>query len=426
MTTNNDLALGQGAVGIISGGETLKQITSGFQTAVSVQQPRDIDRIVKALDKDSEYAGEFYYYSWMVTDKNGKKVPVEGLSYHGQIAIAREFGNCAIVPLFEETNDAYIFSPTFIDIERGYNFSRIYKQSKTKAPGKYGAERWADMQMQSGQSKAIRNVVKGSIPEWLQQRVFSNAKKAVLNNITKLGLAKATDKALNYLKQHGISEQQVIDTLGKTIADFTVDDIAILRGLCRQIEDGTERADDLFTQTPAQKHKEDVIKTQDERKADVEKTLTADKDINKTDVQDGGTGPNSDERGGRNTLTFGEYKSIVTSLAGDVDGLKKWWNENREQAEKDLVPRSFVMLTNYYNSQVGHIESEDANVKPAMTLEQYAVEIKSLDKGLDISRLILRRDDEYKRDLTPDEYNQIQQLANDHIIECRKNSTVED
>ena len=239
--------MGQGAMDLVGQGEIMSQTQVGYQTAVYVQRARDIDMVVKAVEREAQYAAESAYYSWKVKDKkSGRMVTVEGLSIGGEMAIAREWGNCAIPVEIQETHDAYIFTASFVDLEKGFTVTRVFKQTKTAAVGKYDDARWADMQLQIGQSKAIRNAVKAGVPAWLQERALKLAKQAVVEGISKEGLQVAIDKAIKFLAGHSITEAQMVVTMGNSINSWTAQDVATLRGMCQQINDGTERAETLF------------------------------------------------------------------------------------------------------------------------------------------------------------------------------------
>ena len=96
-----DLAKAE-AGGLLAQGSTMNQIQTSYHTAVSVQQPRNILDIKKAVLTEFELGGQSMFYHWMVTDKNGKKKPVEGMSIGGEMTMARLYGNCAIETTHEE------------------------------------------------------------------------------------------------------------------------------------------------------------------------------------------------------------------------------------------------------------------------------------------------------------------------------------
>ncbi len=232
---------------LIERGESLVQTKTEYHTAIAVQKPRDLDRIIEALDKEAQYGGEDFYYSWPVKDKKtGKITIIEGCSIGAAMAIAREWTNCAVPIEVKETVDSFIFRASFVDIEKGFTVSRIYRHKKTEAIGKYRAERWEDMEFQKAQSKAMRNVVLAAVPRWLSSRVLRNAKEAVASGIGREGLDVAKDKAVSFLRGYGVEKEAIENVLGKKFADWTIEDMVKLRGMCRQILNQESHPQHLF------------------------------------------------------------------------------------------------------------------------------------------------------------------------------------
>jgi hypothetical protein len=182
----------------------------------------------------------------------GKKI--EGPSIGLAMAVAREWSNCAVPVEYYETPTEWVFTAHFVDLERGFTVSRVYRKKKGKgAFKKLEDDRAEDMTFQAAQSRAIRNVVLAGVPRWLTDQAKERAKDAVLKGISKEGLAAATDKALKFLASYGISEAQVIATLGKAKHEWASEDIASLRGMASQLRDGQATATQLF---PAPEAKE--------------------------------------------------------------------------------------------------------------------------------------------------------------------------
>jgi hypothetical protein len=163
------------------------------------------------------------------------------------MAVAREWSNCAVPVEYYETAMEWVFTAHFVDLERGFTVSRVFRKKKGKgAFKKLEDDRAEDMTFQAAQSRAIRNVVLAGVPRWLTEQAKERAKEAVLKGISKDGLAVATDKALKFLAGYGISEARVIAVLGKPKQAWSSEDIASLRGLASQLKDGQATAMQLF------------------------------------------------------------------------------------------------------------------------------------------------------------------------------------
>jgi hypothetical protein len=161
--------------------------------------------------------------------------------------VAREWGNCAVPVEYYETAAEWVFNAHFVDLERGFTVSRVFRKKKGKgAFKKLEDDRAEDMTFQAAQSRAIRNVVLAGVPRWLTDQAKERAKEAVLKGISKEGLAAATEKALKFLAGYGITEERVIALLEKPKHEWASEDIATLRGLASQLKDGQATPDHLF------------------------------------------------------------------------------------------------------------------------------------------------------------------------------------
>jgi hypothetical protein len=213
-----------------------------FHTAMAVQRPRNLDKVVAAVLREAEFAGDAFYYSFPMGGKQ-----IEGPSIGLAMAVAREWSNCAVPVEYYETAGEWVFTAHFVDLERGFTVSRVFRKKKGKgAFKKLEDNRAEDMTFQAAQSRAIRNVVLAGVPRWLTDQAKERAKDAVLKGISKEGLAVATEKALKFLAGYGISEARVIGVLGKPRQEWASEDIASLRGLASQLRDGQATAAQLF------------------------------------------------------------------------------------------------------------------------------------------------------------------------------------
>lgn len=244
---------------IVGDGGTLQRVQTGYATAISVQRPRVLHMVEKRLEQEALLAGEDFYYGWSA---GGQRI--EGPSVNLALAAARCWGNCAVdmLPL-SETEDSYVFTAAFVDLETGFTLHRSFRQSKRHAVhGKMDEERKADIRFQIGQSKAIRNVVLNALPPSLIRRTMEAAKSGVRAKIeqyvSKNGVAKAVDLVLGGLAKCGVKEPAVLARCG--VAErkaVTLDHLVILRGDLSAIENGQERGAELFPE-PAEAKREEA------------------------------------------------------------------------------------------------------------------------------------------------------------------------
>jgi hypothetical protein len=215
---------------------------------LTAKQQRNLKDIRRRLMEEARMMGELAYYGWGAGDDK-----IEGPSVKLAMAAVRCWGNCSVeaMPL-QETRDAYVFTSRFIDLETGYTLERQFRQSKNwKVYGKHDPERKADIRFQIGQSKAARNLVLNALPEWLIDEALEEAKAGVREKIesyiAKNGLPAAVDAMLRSLSKEGIKEDAVLAKLSIAKRDaIKVDDIVMLKGCLKAIQDGAERASDLF------------------------------------------------------------------------------------------------------------------------------------------------------------------------------------
>ena len=224
---------------VLGKGKALKKVGTEYTTAIAVQKPRDIDKIIADAKKECQFGGQKFYYAW--TFKEGKSAgkKVEGGSIGLATALARIWGNVAIPVTVEETEDSWLFTATFIDLETGFNIQRIYRFDRTAdVYGRYSDARKEDMKFQIAQSKAIRNVIlNGGVPKWLVEGAITLSKKYVSEGINKEGIAKATKRIVESFELIGLKEKQLVEYTGMAKADWTSETIATLEGVKQSIED---------------------------------------------------------------------------------------------------------------------------------------------------------------------------------------------
>ena len=217
-------------------------------------QMRRLSDVRRRLSEEAELAGETFYYGWGVG-----KDKVEGPSVKCAMAAARCWGNCSVESLpVQDAADAWIFTARFVDFETGFTLERQFRQSKRwQVYGKIDAERKDDIRFQIGQSKSSRNVVLNSVPEWLLNEAVEHAKSGVRTKleayIASNGIIAAARVVLAGLAKEGVSESRVFAKMGVAkIEGLTVDDIVVLRGSMRALQDGMDTAEGIFGPSDAQ------------------------------------------------------------------------------------------------------------------------------------------------------------------------------
>jgi hypothetical protein len=231
---------------IVDRGAIVAQTKTNYQTAVAVLKPRDLVKVCASVEREALVAGDSFFYAMTYQTKNGPKL-IEGPSIEMAMCIIRNFGNCVLHTDVREDDRAFFFTPTFIDLETGFNFSRTKRVPKGGAGfGKFDAGRQEEIKFEKGQSIAIRNVALKSVPNWIVDKAMERAKNSAIAYVVKLGKGPALKKLAEIFAQYGISTERVEAKMGKKGASWDEADMARLFGSVRALADGAETAEDMF------------------------------------------------------------------------------------------------------------------------------------------------------------------------------------
>lgn len=225
------------AIGTLAGARGMVKTQTAYQTAITVQKPRDLKKVEADILFEASQMGEDFIYSWQVNDKNNKetgKSTVEGVSIDGAMILVRNWGNAVCEPdLVDETPTHYLLKATFIDLEKGFSSPRLYRQRKGERRGGMDAERAEDIAFQIGQSKAIRNAVCRGIPQWMQDRAVEAAKSEAAKKYS--DVPKAVEAVRKYAEGLKVSDVQLIARMGKPFDAWLPYDIVTIRSIFASI-----------------------------------------------------------------------------------------------------------------------------------------------------------------------------------------------
>lgn len=234
----------------------MSRIDTGYQQAIVVHTPRNLKAVEADIIYEASQMGEDFIYTWDVNDKESKradgKTRIEGMSIDGAMIMLRNWGNAACpVDLVEESPTHYLLRATFIDLEKGFNAARLYRQRKSGGPGKMENERREDMAFQIGQSKAIRNAVDKGMPAWLRDRAIEASKSAAATKYKDVQVH--VPKVVEWAKGLGVSEAQLVARVGRPLVGWTPYDIVYVRTIFKAISDRQTTALEEFPplETPA-------------------------------------------------------------------------------------------------------------------------------------------------------------------------------
>jgi len=233
---------------LMAAGGTLQKTGGTYATAISVQNPRDLNQKTKQLMAEARIAGESFFYGW-----GSGSDRVLGPSIGLAMAAARVWGNCVVEPApLQDTKDAWVMTMTFVDLETGFTVGRQFRQDKQwQVYGKFDAARKDDIRFQIGQSKAARNVILQAVPKWLIDMAMKEAQAGVRQRVEKYiaskGITSAQDLVINGLAKHGVTEAAILDKMKVSERKaLTVDHIVALRGDLYCLDEGQDRAAELY------------------------------------------------------------------------------------------------------------------------------------------------------------------------------------
>ncbi len=239
------------ALAALGGARGMTQTKTAYQTAVTVQVPRDLEAIRAAVIKEASYSRDGFFYAWSQNDKSkgpGGKSLIEGVSIDGAMILVRNWGNACCEPeLVDESPVHWMLRATFIDLETGFTSGRLFRQRKNQNVGRHDDERALDIQVQIGQSKAIRNSVVRCLPQWLVDEAMDAAKAAAAKRYENVAFH-AGEAIAAYLATHKITVEQLERKLGKKRPDWIPSDIVLLRAIFKALKEGLTSAGQEFSE----------------------------------------------------------------------------------------------------------------------------------------------------------------------------------
>ncbi|MEJ5359901.1 MAG: hypothetical protein WHT06_14670 [Desulfobacterales bacterium] len=240
-------------------GHALQQVKTQWATAVAVQKPRSISRMVAQVLAEAEQAGSSFYYRWEVENRrSGSRSEVIGGSIDLAAAIFRAYGNCAMEIQCNETPTHYFFTATMIDLESGMSWPRMFRQRKAQEIGRFDADRQEDIVFQIGQSKAMRNAILSVMPRWVVEKAIETARNAEIRRLAgKENIELARAEVLRYFGKLGVSRERIEAKIGKSIDEAGPDELADLRATATAIKDRMTTAAEAFPEPEKEAQKDE-------------------------------------------------------------------------------------------------------------------------------------------------------------------------
>jgi len=200
------------------------------------------------------------YYSIPYNQGKSNESRVEGPSIKAAMTLARAWRNCingGRVSAEDKSN--FYCEGMFLDLEDNTFTMRPIRVSKFYKPkGSQGlVPRDGDLlynAVQAGISKAIRNAILATLPDWFVNQYFNAAKQLVLNPPKEMGKAvksiqeRVMDGQQAIMKKFGVTASEMQEYLTNN-ADSIEDDASLLvhlQGLFNSLKDGECAVDQVF------------------------------------------------------------------------------------------------------------------------------------------------------------------------------------
>lgn len=218
--------------------------------AQAVAVKRNPAVILQSLRTFAAAAGESWFYSWDVKDKQSKrpdgKTTIEGPSVKLANDLARLYGNCSVgVDRLEDIGTHWILHARFIDFETGFEYLRPFQQRKSQGSGQgMQADRAMDIALQIGASKAIRNCVVNSLGTFADF-AMAEAKVAIVGRVEK-ELPKYRTRVLERLPELGVDIPRVEKIYGLAAAVWDAKTVAKIIAEIQAIQEGMTTADEVW------------------------------------------------------------------------------------------------------------------------------------------------------------------------------------
>lgn len=246
-----------GAAELVASGFTLSRLENDVQMSISVQRPRDEEKILAGAMKEltlyPSLAEEAIYSKPVGKDENsGKMKYASGLSIRTAESLANRWGNNAYgCELAGETEDYAILTAVYLDYEtntRTVLQKRVSKSYKSRQKGvqRYSPDRF-DIILAANQSKLLREAILRRLPAGLKREYELKAKEI----LSAKPIGERQEKVIQSFSGIGVKKEQLEKLIGKTMAQFNHEDMDNLIGYYNALKDGETTIDALIEKQAA-------------------------------------------------------------------------------------------------------------------------------------------------------------------------------
>jgi hypothetical protein len=231
----------------------LIQIENDAIMSRAVAHPRDygamLDDLKRQITAFPSFAkGAMYSKPCGKDKKTGKMKYATGLSVRSAEALLNVYKwNSVTVDVTPVDADTVKVEATFLDYQDGRKWTHKDLVSKDYTTAKGAKRRWGDdrfynVVVKAAQAKCIRECVIRSVPPGLKSELeafIDKAVNALLDDAT-------VRKLVGQFANKGVTEEQLVDHMGKPLDGFTVEDRRTLLGVWNSIDQEEQTVAEIF------------------------------------------------------------------------------------------------------------------------------------------------------------------------------------
>ncbi len=227
-----------GGEALVASGATLMQVTSREMRAVSMQHPRDFDKVLTSVIAEVNRVPEWAvrgFYVKPVGDGNS----ATGSSVYLTRILARQFRNCSVRSyIANQTEELIEVSGVFIDLEANYLVEAMQPVSPyawrraDKGYVKLVGEKLMNLVL-IGASKAERNAIAKAVPDWLLQTAFDRCRFLAADETKK-----TLSTVVTWFMGQGVTREALERHFGgRSLDKLDEEQLAEFRGLANAVRD---------------------------------------------------------------------------------------------------------------------------------------------------------------------------------------------
>lgn len=211
--------------------------------------PRDMERALERVQKMAtltEAIAEECHYSLPRTDKNGRRVNIQGPSIRFAEILASQWGNLRIASRVIDIGVKQVVAQGIcLDLETNVAYDVEVRQSIVSKNGKRFSDDVVTTNANAAAAKAQRNAVLKAVPRPLWQSIYEKTLERIGGGQTPI--AESWQRAVAWFSSRGVDEAKLRQALNiQKVSELKKADIQTLRGWRNAIEQEATAVEEIF------------------------------------------------------------------------------------------------------------------------------------------------------------------------------------